>query len=318
MPGHDHQEKKNATSRTPMYEAVHAERYSRQARIAEIQRLTGRKLICYVSSLYASIDRDDTVPFVDLLHNVPPGEDLDLLLHTPGGDIDAAEKLAAMMRKRVGEAKLRVVVPDLAKSAGTLMALAADELVMSDSSELGPIDPQIRLADAHGNLIQHSVQSYLDAYDEHTAALRADSMNDAARLMLAKMDPHTVRFFAGVRARAQRLAEDQLKLGMFRGGTGNYTLVASKLMDTNRWVSHGQMIDSDDAQVLGLTVDYRDPRDEVWCAYWSLYCAQRLAVTDGAKLFESEYASLPLEDPVGRATARGSATSRPPALGGHQ
>ncbi len=318
MPDDPTSSKTTPPSRTPMYEAVHAERYARQARIAEIQRLTGRRLICYVSSLYASIDRDDTVPFVDLLHNVPAGEDLDLLLHTPGGDIDAAEKLAAMMRKRVGEAKLRVVVPDLAKSAGTLIALAADELVMSDSSELGPIDPQIRLADAHGNLIQHSVQSYLDAYDEHAAALKADPTNDAARLMLSKMDPHTVRFFRGVRARAQRLAEDQLKLGMFRGGTGNFTLVASELMDTNRWVSHGQMIDSDDAQVLGLNVDYRDPQDKLWSAYWRLYCTQRLAVTDGAKLFESEYASLPLEDPVGRAAARASATTRSPDAGRRQ
>lgn len=295
-----------APSRTPMYQAVHAERYQRQAQIAKIQELTGRRLICYVSSLAASIDRDDTVPFVDLLHNLPIGEDLDLLLHTPGGDIDAAEKLTVMLRKRVGEAQLRVVVPDLAKSAGTLMALAADSIVMSDSSELGPIDPQIALADRHGNLIPHSVQSYLDAYQRHAQELRNDPADEAARIMLSKLDPHTVRLFDAIRQRAQRLAENQLKLGMFRGGTGNFTLVASKLIDTNEWLSHGQMIDADAAQVIGLVVEYMDPQSELWRAYWQLYCAQRLAVADGHKLFESDYASLCLEDPAAKARPRGA------------
>jgi serine dehydrogenase proteinase len=279
--------------RTPFYEAANAERYGRQAQIAEIERLSGRRLICYVSRLSAEIDRDDTVPFVDLLYNVPAGTGIDLLLHTPGGDIDAAEKLAAMMRSRVGQAELRVIVPDLAKSAGTLLALAADRIMMSDSSELGPIDPQIRLADRNGNLIQHSVQSYLDAYEQHAQALRENPSDAAAQLMLSKMSPETVRSLETVRLRAQRLAEDQLKLGMFRrGAAGNYTKIASELIDTNKWVSHGQMIDAQAAQVIGLTIEYASPEDDLWRAYWRLYCAQRLAVAEANKLFESNYVSL--------------------------
>ena len=54
--------------------------------------------------------------------------DLDLLLHTTGGSINAAEKLMGMMRNRVGTAKLRIIVPDFAKSAGTLMVLGADSV----------------------------------------------------------------------------------------------------------------------------------------------------------------------------------------------
>ena len=113
--------------------------------------------------------RDDTMPFVDLLHNVPPNRDLDLLLHTNGGSIDAAEKLMGMMKKRVGPAMLRIIVPDFAKSAGTLMTLGADSVVMSDMSELGPIDPQIQIFG-----IWQSAQNYLDAYKAHAKTLRTD------------------------------------------------------------------------------------------------------------------------------------------------
>jgi ClpP class serine protease len=148
-------------SKTPFYEALHADRYQRQAAVRLIEEHTGRHLICYVTGVGTWIDRDDTVGFVDLLHNIPDGEDLDLLLHTPGGDVDVAEKLITMVRTKVGTADLRIVVPDFAKSAGTLIALGADFIVMSDSSELGPIGPQIVLADGNGNRIQHRNMSTL-------------------------------------------------------------------------------------------------------------------------------------------------------------
>ena len=96
-----------------------------------------------------------------------PGRDLDVLLHTPGGDIDAAEKLITLVHTTVGAGQMRIVVPDFAKSAGTLMALGANKIVMSDTSELGPIDPQIALNDGKGNRIVHSVMSYLDAFKTH-------------------------------------------------------------------------------------------------------------------------------------------------------
>ena len=128
------------STRTPLFQALHAARYQRQAMIKQIQACTKRPLICYVSGGKRGIDEDDTIPFVDLLHNVPPGEDVELLLHTHGGSGDAAEKLIRMVRACVGQAEIHIIVPDFAKSAGTLMVLGADRVVMSDMSELGPID----------------------------------------------------------------------------------------------------------------------------------------------------------------------------------
>jgi ClpP class serine protease len=157
---------------TPMYQAIHADRYRRQALIKEIEKKTGKCLISYVSGIAAHIERDDVVPFLDVLHNVQPGNDLDFLLHTPGGDIDAAEKLISLVHTTVGAGQLRIIVPDFAKSAGTLMALGANKILMSDTSELGPIDPQVVFSDGRGNRIMHSVTSYLDAYKTHADALK--------------------------------------------------------------------------------------------------------------------------------------------------
>lgn len=282
-------------TKTPMYQAYHAARYQRQAIIRSIQTTYGRRLVCYVSGIEASIDRDDTLGFVDLLHNVEAGKDLDLLLHTGGGDIDAAEKLISMVRTRVGLSELRVIVPDFAKSAGTLMALGADRVLMSDSSELGPIDPQITLKDEHGNWIQHSVQNYLDAYDGYVETLKKTPNDVSAQIMLGKLDPGTVKLFESVRNRSRKFAENQLKFGMFRSGTGNFTKVAADLIDTKSWQSHGQMIGYLDAENIGLHVDYLDPKSDQWQSYWQLYCLQRLAVGDKQKLFESDYASLPID-----------------------
>lgn len=282
-------------TKTPMFQALNAPRYQRQALIKKIRESYGTAVVCFVSGNATSIDRDDTVFFVDLLHNVERGRDLDLLLHTGGGDIDAAEKLITLVHTCVGTGRLRVIVPDFAKSAGTLMALGADAIVMSDTSELGPIDPQVILRDGNGNAIRHSVQNYLDAYKAFADTLEDDPDDSAARIMLSKFDPATLKLFEAVRERARKFAEDQLRTGMFRLKVGNFTAIAAELLNTEKWLTHGQMIGWEAASQIGLTVERLDATSERWQSYWQLYCLQRLAIKDRDKLFESEYASLPTE-----------------------
>lgn len=291
-----HEAMSSAPLKTPLFQAVNAARYQRQSLIRQIQERTGRPLICYVAGIAASVTRDDALGFVDLLHNLRGPLAVDLLLHTPGGDIDAAEKLMSMVRTKVGGEHLRAIVPDFAKSAGTLMVLAADSVLMSDSSELGPIDPQVVLADANGNRRAHSVQDYLDAYLQHSQALASNPNDVSARLMLAKIDPATVKRFEAALSRARAIAEKHLRQGMFRAG-GLWSAAASELLDTRRWKSHGQMISWEDAKdaKLGLNVEYVPPEDELWCDLWQLYCLQRLTVEDKQKLFESAIVSIPMD-----------------------
>ena len=282
-------------TRTPFYLANHSARYQRQELIREIQNRTGRPLVCYVSGIRSGIDEEDIMPFFDILHNVPPGETLEFLLHTPGGSGDAAEKLIRTVRGKVRQGQVHIIVPDFAKSAGTLMVLGADRVVMSDMSELGPIDPQMRFVDSgSGQARWQPVQNYLDAYYEYTKTLTEQPDNVPARMMLDRLDPVTVKLWQATVDRARQSAETLLKIGMFRDNDGNWSQTANELRDTRRWLSHSQMISWQDAKDphIGLVVDYLHSESERWQGYWRLYCLQRLAVSEDQKLFESEYASL--------------------------
>ena len=282
--------------KTPMYQAQNAERYLRQAQIREMQKSTHCRLLCYVAGNNAQITREDTIGMVEMLHNVPRGSNIDFLLHTGGGDIDAAEKIVSMLRAAVGkDGRLRVIVPDFAKSAGTLIALAADKIVMSDSSELGPIDPQFLKRDGDGNLRWYSVLNYLQAYETICDQLRNNPNDLPTKVMLSKLDPTTVMQFQAIKARTRKLAEQHLHRWMFHEKKATYTKIAGELMDPNRWPAHGQMIGWEDAKEMGLEIEYIAPDTKEWRAYWGLFCQQRLAVKDGNKLFESDYASLPME-----------------------
>ena len=266
QPDDDVPETQRPNSKTPLYEAFHRDRYQRQALIRSIQDATGTTLLCYVAGPQASVNRDDPVAMVDLLHNVPEDSNIDFLLHTGGGDVDSAEKITKLLWSKVGlNGSLRVIVPDFAKSAGTLIAIGADTIMMSESSELGPIDPQVVISDGDGNRLQHSVQNYLDAYDKYKRALATNPADEHARIMLAKLQPERLVLFEGVKKRAKRLAEKHLQEGMFRRGQpGNFTAIAADLIDTKKWLTHGQMIDYNDAQTMGLTIDVRSGDDEQW------------------------------------------------------
>ena len=280
-----------SSARTPLYAASNSERYHRQDLIKDIQKESEFRLICYVSS-GCRIEHNDVLQFRDLLHRIGDGENIELLVHTRGGDIDAAERLVLMIREKVGDAAFRIVVPHLAKSAGTLMVLGADTVVMSDTSELGPIDPQVFIPDSTGTLRWVAAQNYLDAFKTHADALNDDPGNLPAEIMFRKLDPVVHQRCIAAKKRSRSLAEDLLKRGMFRDG-GNWTATADRLIDTEEWQAHSQGISLHDATEIGLRVERIKPQDDLWQKYWRLYCLQRLAIGDNEKLFESDYVSLP-------------------------
>lgn len=283
-------------TRTPAYEAIHAAQYLRKGLIRSIEEATGRPLICYVGGAKTNISADDTVFLMELLHNVDRDQDLDFLLHTGGGDMDSAEKLITILRKTVGTHELRFIVPDFAKSAGTLMALGADVILMSDSSELGPIDPQIVLDDGQGNRVNTPIQSYLDAFARWTSALAKDPSDLVAQMMIQKFDPARTKLFESARLRARVIAENQLREGMFRPPrVGNITGIAGELLNTGRYLSHSQMISPQEALKLGLNVVVEARESLLWTKIWQLYCHQRIEVKDKQKLFESNFAFLTLD-----------------------
>jgi ClpP class serine protease len=89
----------------------------------------------------SSIDIEDSEAILRAIRSTPPDQPIDLVLHTPGGLVLAAEQIAHALVEHKG--KVTVFVPHYAMSGGTLLALTADEVVMDPNAVLGPVDPQI-------------------------------------------------------------------------------------------------------------------------------------------------------------------------------
>jgi len=87
------------------------------------------------------IDIDDSEALLRAIELTDPSVPLDLVVHTPGGLVLASEQIARALSQH--EAKVTVIVPHYAMSGGTMIALAADEILMSPSAVLGPVDPQL-------------------------------------------------------------------------------------------------------------------------------------------------------------------------------
>jgi ClpP class serine protease len=87
------------------------------------------------------IDIEDSEAVLRAIRLTPPDQPIDFILHTPGGLVLAAGQIAKALAER--KAKVTVFIPHYAMSGGTLIALAADEIVMDSNAVLGPVDPQI-------------------------------------------------------------------------------------------------------------------------------------------------------------------------------
>jgi hypothetical protein len=125
----------------------------RAEKIAELHAYTGRNIICYYSGWLnvngvqvpnLSIDDMDKNGFMNAVHGMEDCDNgLDLILHTPGGSVTAAESLVYYIREKFG-LNVRVIIPQMAMSAGTMIACSASTIIMGHQSCIGPFDPSVR------------------------------------------------------------------------------------------------------------------------------------------------------------------------------
>lgn len=130
--------------------------FVRRKYLKKLHENTGRNIICYYSGWLQKpgqynthINDDDKNGFMNAVHNLDKSKGLDLFLHTPGGDIAATESIVHYLRSIFGN-DIRAVIPQLAMSAGTMIACSCSEIIMGKQSNLGPIDPQFNGIPAHG------------------------------------------------------------------------------------------------------------------------------------------------------------------------
>ena len=159
--------------------------FARRQRNAEIEKLFARIQKKRRSRIIAIVHRDEPMGFlgipvlryIDLndsedvleaIRRTPANQTLELVLHTPGGLVLPALQIARAVKAHKGTT--RVFVPHYAMSGGTLIALAADEIVLNDHAVLGPIDPQIGGLPA-ASILRVARQKSPDATDDYTLVL---------------------------------------------------------------------------------------------------------------------------------------------------
>ena len=113
--------------------------------LKKIQDKSGRKLISYLANFkthpFNMISLDDKSYVALLIDSVSGVEEIDCILHSPGGFAESVEMIVKMLRAKFKH--IRFIIPHSAKSAATMLALSGNEILMSPSAELGPIDPQV-------------------------------------------------------------------------------------------------------------------------------------------------------------------------------
>ena len=120
----------------------------RQKYLKQLEAITKRNIITYYSSWLSKrnspnldISDADMTGFMTAVNGLDYSKGLDLVLHTPGGDPAAAESIVSYLRNKFNK-DIRIIVPQLAMSAGTMIACSGKEIIMGKQSSLGPIDPQ--------------------------------------------------------------------------------------------------------------------------------------------------------------------------------
>lgn len=116
--------------------------------LKELSKHTGRNTILYYSAFMnknvidATINDRDINAFMETVHKLDRNKGLDLILHTPGGDISATEQIIKYLRSMF-DGDIRAIVPQMAMSAGSMIAVSCKSIMLGKQSCLGPFDPQI-------------------------------------------------------------------------------------------------------------------------------------------------------------------------------
>lgn len=203
----------------------------------------------------------------ELLFDVDRDRPLHLLLASPGGDGETAIRMVRSMQARCTE--LTVLVPDLAKSAATLLCLGAHRVIMGPGGDLGPVDPQLQL----GGRSLASAKEIVAAVNEAEDRVRQNP--DAFPLFAALLQDVNMLMVEQARSalgRTAALVEEALGCHTGRSQEEVQTLATSlkaPLIDDPQ--SHSAVISAEAAAQFGLPAEQADPSTPTWELIWALW-----------------------------------------------
>ena len=224
--------------------------------------------------------------FEELIHDADRDQDLHLLLHSLGGDSEVAIRIVRTAQSRCKE--LTVIVPDMAKSAATLLSLGAHRIVMGPASDLGPIDPQIFVNNQTWVAAKDIIAAVDNAAEKvnaspETYTVYAPLLNDITSLMLQQA--------RSALERTSDQLEEALKCNPMRSSEAIDDLKRNlEGPMIKRPATHTALFSADDAETAGLPVLKADPSEKQWQLIWRLW-AKYFALGHLSKQFYGIYES---------------------------
>ena len=209
---------------------------------------------------------------------------LTLILHTPGGVTNAAESLVAYLRSKFND--IEVIVPTLAMSAGTMIALACDRVLMGRQSQLGPIDPQMSMPD--GRTV--SAQAVVEQFKRAQSEVLADQGNAHVwASILPSLGPALLQEAQNALDYSEDMVAKWLAAWMFSDKPNSDALgraVAHHFNDASTHKSHGRRIGREEAASQGVVVEELESSQDLQEAVLTLYHVMTLVFeqTPAAKL----------------------------------
>jgi hypothetical protein len=206
-----------------------------------------------------SITEEDVQGMMEVVHGLR-GPDLDFIIHSPGGSAEAAEAVVHYLRSKF--AHIRVIVPHAAMSAATMIACAANEVVMGKQSSLGPVDPQFILSDQFGRIQAVPAQAILDQFMWAKEECKDPQLLGAWAPMLGQYGPALLVQCDNALQLAENLAAEWLRTWMLSStdkksrtrSVARARSIARGLTDHARFKSHGRHISRERAREMGLVV----------------------------------------------------------------
>lgn len=217
------------------------------------------------------IQDDDASMLQDVLQASGIKGDFTLMISSPGGFPESAERFVSVCRAFADGGKFSVLVPGLAKSAATMIAFGADEIIMSEVSELGPVDPQVPISNGNGYQL---VPAYtlVKVYDGlFRGATRSKGNIEPYILQLKEYRAHDISYYKDAISLSEDISIKHLQQGMMKGKTSKAIKKQIKLfLDPSETRSHGRPISARDAIACGLSIREETVHGATWGAVFAL------------------------------------------------
>jgi len=227
----------------------------RREHLSNLQKHTGRNVIAYYSGFLSKpninqteINDEDKNGFMMAVHRLDRKLGLDLIIHTPGGDIAAAESLVNYLHQMFGT-NIRAIVPQIAMSAGTMLACACKTIVMGTHSNLGPIDPWVRGVPAHVVVSEFKKAFREIKKDADKVAVWSPIITQYRPTFLSQCE-HAIIW-------SRNFVAQQLQATMFEGESDaqqKAKKIVNRLSSYNQNRTHSRHIHIDECIAMGLKV----------------------------------------------------------------